>query len=143
MFRYNVWFRITQWARTTKWKKLFIGPFAYFILRHYEFKYGIHANPNIYIGRGLKIIHGDGVYLNASYIGENFTCFQGVTLGIKDGGIPVVMDNVKIYPNSVICGEITLKNACVVGALSYVDKSVEENAVVAGAPAHTLNVRTA
>lgn len=141
-FRYNVWFRITQWTRTSKWKKYSIGLFAYYLLRHYEYKYGIHTNANIYVGRGLLVVHGDGVYLNAKRIGENFTCFQGVTLGNKDGGIPTIMDNVTVYTNAVICGEVTLENGCVVGAQSYVDKDIPKNVLVAGIPARVLDKKT-
>lgn len=138
VFRFDVWFRILQWSRLTKSKKLLISPIVYLIQRHYEYKYGIHANANIYIGKGLHIVHGDGVHLNCDYIGENFTVFQGTTLGAKHGGRPRVLDNVTVYTNSVVCGDITLNNGCSVGAQSYVDKDVEAGAFVAGVPAKKI-----
>lgn len=76
MFRYNVWYRTMQCVKRNRLSKILIGCFVYLIFRHYEFKYGIHINTNIPVGRGLKIVHGDGVYLNCKSIGDNFTCFQ-------------------------------------------------------------------
>lgn len=139
VFRFDVWFRVLQWARLSKIRRITIGVIAYLIMRRYEYKYGIHANANIYIGKGLHIKHGDGVHLNCAYIGENFTVYQGVTLGAIHGELPVVLDNVTVYTNSVVGGGITLHNGAIVGAQSYVDKDVEENCFVAGVPARVLN----
>lgn len=138
VFRFDVWFRIVQWSRLKKIRKYTLGFIAYYIMRHYEYKYGIHVNPNIYVGKGLHIMHGDGVHLNCKYIGDNFTVFQGVTLGAKHGEIPTVLDDVTVYTNSVVCGGITLNNGVVVGAQSYVDKDVDENQYIAGVPAHVI-----
>lgn len=139
VFRFDVWFRILQWSRTRAIRKLIIGPVAYLIQRHYEYKYGIHVNPNIYIGRGLHIMHGDGVHLNCEYIGDNFTVYQGTTLGAKHGKKPTVLNNVTVYTNSVVCGGITLHDGCSVGAQSYLDKDVEQGVFVAGIPAKELH----
>lgn len=138
MFRYTFWFRITQWAKLKPFRKIVIGGIAYLNLRRYEYKYGIHLNTNIHVGSGLHIVHGDGVYLNCKYIGENFTCFQGVTLGLKDEGIPIVKDNVSVFPNAVICGDIILNDNCKIGAQSYLTKNVLQGVTVAGCPAKPL-----
>lgn len=86
VFRFDVWFRLLQWSRIRKVRKILISPFIYFVQRHFEYKYGIHINANICVGKGFHIMHGDGVYLNCEYVGENFTVFQGTTLGAKHGG---------------------------------------------------------
>lgn len=132
VFRFDVWFRILQWARISSMRRIIIAPFAYLKMRHYEYKYGIHANANIYVGKGLHIKHGDGVHLNCAYIGDNFTVFQGVTLGARHGELPIVLDNVTVYTNSVVCGGITLHNDAIVGAQSYVDKDVADGCCVFG-----------
>ena len=108
------------------------------IYRHYEFKYGIHANPNIEIGAGLLVVHGEGVHLNCERIGANLTIYQGVTLGIQDGKCPIVEDDVTIYPNAVVVGGVRLGRGCVVGALSYVSRDVVAGSTVVGAPAHEI-----
>lgn len=85
VFPYQVWFRIMQRIKKNKLLKYSFGLVVYFIFRHYEFKYQIHLNSNIHVGCGLLIVHGS-VYLNCSYIGDNFTVFQNVTLGTIPGG---------------------------------------------------------
>lgn len=138
-FPYIVWFRIVQVLKRKKMGKVW-ACIPYIILRHYEYKYGIHANTNIEVGKGLKIYHGDGVYLNCKSIGERFTVYQAVTLGSNKGDdkIPTVQDNVTLYPGSVICGDIILHNGCTVGANSFVNKDVAEGCTVAGNPAREL-----
>lgn len=138
-FPYILWFRIVQCARRRAILKWTLGVVAYPILRHYEFKYGIHANPNIDIGKGMLIMHGDGVYLNCTSIGENLTVYQGVTFGIMDGGLPSVGNNVTVYPQSVVAGGIKIGDNAVIGALSYVSRSVNCGDIVVGAPARSIS----
>lgn len=135
VIRYVVWFRVVQWSRINSIRKVLVGPVAYLIMRHFEYKYGVHANANIYVGKGLHVVHGDGVHLNCDYIGDNFTVYQGVTLGTKHELRPTILNNVTVYTNSVVCGGITLHDGCTVGAQSYLDKDVESGVFVAGVPA--------
>ncbi len=118
-FPFVVWFRILQWVRSKCLLKLFLGLFVYWRYRHFEFKYGIHANANIDVGPGFRPVHGP-CNLNAKKIGSNFTVYPGVTIGINKGGIPTIGDNVTIYTNAVVCGDITLHDGAVVRALEYV-----------------------
>lgn len=139
-FRYVFWFRLMQAVKKNIITKIMFGFPVYLMFRHYEYKYGIHTNTNIKVGGGLKIVHGDCVYINCREIGENFTIYQGVTTGVSRdiGDIPLIKDNVKIYANSVVCGNITLDNNCCVGANSFVNFDVESNTVVAGCPAKVI-----
>lgn len=134
-FPYVFWLRVEQCLRRGGFLKRFWGVVFYPIYRHYEFKYGIHANPNIEIGGGLCVVHGEGVHLNCERIGKNLTVYHGVTLGVHDGKRPVVEDDVTIYPNAVVVGRVKLGRGCVVGALSYVSHNVSDGVTVAGAPA--------
>lgn len=138
-FPYILWLRIANASKSNRLSKYTLGGISYFLLRHYEFKYGIHANTNIDIGKGLRIVHGDGVFLNCKRIGENVTIYQGVTLGANHGdAVPIIEDDVTIYPGAVVVGEIILHKGCTVGANSYVAHDVDENTVVAGAPAKRI-----
>lgn len=130
-FPYNVWFRALQWTRRCSWINplRWISPFVYVIYRHFEFKYGIHANANAQVGGGLRVVHGP-CNLNAAKIGRNFTVYSGVTIGRHRNGVPTIGDDVSIFPNAVVCGPITLGDGVVVGALSYVDKDVPVGAKV-------------
>lgn len=74
-------------------------------------------NSNISIGPGLMVVHGGSVFVNVSEIGENFTVYQDVTLGVgKKGMIPKVKDNVRIYPSAKIFGDIVLNNNSTIAA---------------------------
>lgn len=137
-FPYVFWLRVVQCARRRRLSRWTIAILAYPVLRHFEFKYGIHANPNIQIGGGLLIVHGGGVHLNCSSIGRNLTVYQGVTFGIQDGERPTVGDDVTVYPNSVVVGGINIGNRATIGALSYVSHDVAADVVVAGSPAHII-----
>lgn len=139
-FRYTVWMRILANCKRSRIKKYTIGLLAYIISNHYSIKYGIHINENIEIGPGLKIVHSDCVYLNCKKIGSNFTVYQGCTLGSanSDKGralIPIVEDNVTVYTGSVVAGDVTLHDGCVIGANSFVNFDVPENTLVSGVPA--------
>lgn len=140
VFPYVFWFRVEQALRRGGWFKRFLSVVFYPIYRHYEFKYGIHLNLNIEVGSGLYIVHGDGVYLNCERIGKNLTVYQGVTIGIdgKSFKKPIVGDNVTVYPHALVVGDITIGDNGVVGALSFVSKSVEPGQRVCGAPARVM-----
>lgn len=142
-FPYQVWFRLLQSCKRSKLKKYTIGIFAYLIERHYEYKYGVHANANMPVGKGLNIVHGDGIFLNCQIIGDNFTCYPMVMLGASGeaserNGIPKIEDNVAVYTGAVVTGNVVLHSGCVVAANSYVNKDVPENTVVAGLPAKVI-----
>lgn len=138
-FPYMFWLRAVHFARKRRITKHTIGVLAYFIMRHFEFKYGIHVDPNIHVGKGLRVVHGGNVQVGCAYVGDNVTIYQGATLGLHNGGVPTVMDNVTVYPNAVVVGGITLGEGCSVGALSYVSRDVESGSVVAGAPAKVIS----
>lgn len=119
--------------------KILLGVPVYLNSRHYEYKYGIHVDFNIKIGGGMKVVHGDGVYLNCSKVGKNFTVYQCVTLGAdKNGDIPIVEDNVTVYTGAVVIGNVVLHSGCTVGANAVVTHDVAINEIVVGAPAHSI-----
>lgn len=109
------------------------------ISRYYQVKYGVYLNPNTPIGGGLYIEHGGCVYINADYIGKNFTVFHEVTLGVSTHNKrPYVEDNVTVYMGAKIFGDVRLGTGCVVGVNSVVTKDVESHNVVAGNPAKVI-----
>ena len=143
-FPFQVWFRIVAGLKKNKFLKFTIAPIAYIFYRHYSFKYGISANTNIEVGPGLNIVHGFGVFLNCKNIGNNFTVYQGVTLGSDahdDTLIPTIGDAVTIYPGSVIAGSITIGDFSVIGANSYVSKDIPKYALAVGAPAKIIRIK--
>lgn len=103
---------------------------------------GIDIHPGATIGKNFMIDHGTGVVIGeTAIIGENVRMYQGVTLGAKsfpldeDGnpikGIdrhPKIGNNVIIYSNSTILGNITVGNDAIIGGNLWVDSDVPENA---------------
>lgn len=72
----------------------------------------------------VSIVLGKGVK-----VASNVTIFQNVTLGEKNSNYPVVEEGSIIYPNCVVVGKAVLKKNCVIGALSFVDRTVNESEI--------------
>lgn len=88
----------------------------------------------IYVREGI----GDNFWINHNYcvinaqsIGEKVWIDHGVTIG-KDrkGNVPVLGNNVMIYPNATIVGGVKIGDNVVIGAGSFVNFDVPENSVV-------------
>ena len=103
---------------------------------------GIDIHPGATIGNYFTIDHGTGVVIGeTAVIGHNVKLYQGVTLGAKsfpldaDGnpikGIdrhPKIGNNVIIYANSTILGNIRVGDGAVIGGNIWVDKDVPPGA---------------
>lgn len=91
------------------------------------------------IGGGLVCYHGHGTIIHANKIGENLSIWQGVTIGRnpKSGDtidIPTIGNNVSIYTNAVVAGNITIGDNVKIGAGAVVMKDIPSNSVVIGNP---------
>lgn len=103
---------------------------------------GIDIHPAATIGEYFMIDHGTGVVIGeTSRIGSHVKMFQGVTLGAKsfpldEHGHPIkgidrhpkICDNVIIYSNSTILGNITVGDGAVIGGNIWVEKDVPAGA---------------
>lgn len=70
-------------------------------------------------------------------IGKKCEIFQHVTIGSnrkEKGGrsMPIIGDNVSIGTGAIVVGPINIGNNVVIGACSYVDKDIPDNAKVIG-----------
>ncbi len=94
------------------------------------------------IGPGLKIYHGIGSVIGARCkIGANCTIHQGVTLGDRNGLRPTIGDDCWLYAHSLILGDITLGNRCVVSANAVVMQSAPDDSLLVGTPAKIIRKR--
>lgn len=99
---------------------------------------GIDIHPGAMIGEYFTIDHGTGVVIGeTSIIGNNVKMYQGVTLGAKsfpldENGNPIkgiqrhpnIGNNVIIYSNSTILGNIKVGDGAVIGGNIWVDQDV-------------------
>ncbi|MDR1568036.1 MAG: hypothetical protein LBS33_05115 [Streptococcaceae bacterium] len=101
------------------------------------------------ISSDLKFPHPMNIVLGmGSKIGKNVEIYQGVTVGagnprcgrIEEFTYPTIEDDVTIYANAVIIGEITLGQGCVVAAGAVVTKDVPPYTLVGGVPAKVLKI---
>jgi len=105
---------------------------------------GIDIHPGASIGRNFFIDHGTGVVIGeTSVIGNNVKLYQGVTLGalsfrkdqrgriIKSGKRhPTIEDNVIIYAEATILGDIVIGKGAVIGGNVWIKESVPPGVTV-------------
>jgi serine O-acetyltransferase len=108
------------------------------IIRHYRSIYGIEINFKN-VGGGIRLIHPWCITVNDNaIIGKNVTLFKGCTIGVIETGLkkgnPVLGDNVTVYANATICGNIKIGNNVIISAGSFVNFDVPDNAIVIGNP---------
>ncbi len=89
------------------------------------------------IDGGLKIVHNYCV-INVKRAGKNLTVLQGVTIGANNG-TPTIGDNVIVFPNSTVIGNIVIGDNATVGAGTFVNKDVPAYATVVGNPFKILH----
>ncbi len=106
---------------------------------------GIDIHPGAKIGRRFFIDHGTGVVIGeTAVIGNNVKVYQGVTLGalsfprdergriIKGGKRhPTIEDDVTIYAEATILGNVTIGRGSEIGGNVWIKKSVEPGTTVA------------
>ena len=99
---------------------------------------GIDIHPGATIGESFFIDHGTGVVIGeTTVIGNNVKLYQGVTLGAlsfpKDGcGMllkgakrhPTIGNNVTIYANATVLGDIVIGDNTTIGSSAWIKTSV-------------------
>lgn len=108
-------------------------------------RYGLYISPNCQIGLGLRIYHPTSIVLTNAVIGENFTIFQNCTIGQKLAGksgyglVPRIGNNVTMYANSSIIGNVQVVDNVIIGAHACLIKDALDVGVYIGIPA-TLKI---
>ena len=105
---------------------------------------GIDIHPGAKIGKNFFIDHGTGVVIGeTTVIGENVKIYQGATLGalsfpkdergriIKGGKRhPTIKDNVTIYAEATILGDVVIGKDAVIGGNVWIKQSVPQGVTV-------------
>lgn len=89
---------------------------------------------NNIIGDGFCIVHGEGTVIGSrNKIGKGFKIHQGCTIGHKKNGGGagnVIGDNVTLYANSSIIGELTVGNNVIIGGHVMITKDIPDTVIV-------------
>ncbi|MBT3720467.1 serine acetyltransferase [archaeon] len=110
-----------------------IKPLAVLISYINSIIFSIDISPFAIIGKNFRINHGLGTVIGPCVIGDNVNIKQGVTIGNKKNGIqkfPRIGNNVNIYANAMILGDIKIGNNVIIGAMCFIDKDIPNNSVV-------------
>lgn len=114
-------------------KKKFPGSgFFIMYLRKKQFeKYACYFSYRAEIKGVIRLPHPIGIIIgDGSILYHGVTLYQNCTLGQgKDGGYPTVFQDVIIYPHSIIIGKIEIGEKAIIGAGSFVNKSIAPNSV--------------
>lgn len=107
-------------------------------------KTGIDIHPGATIGESFFIDHGTGVVIGeTTRIGNNVKLYQGVTLGalsIPKHGCgellkgakrhPTIEDNVTIYANATILGDITIGHDTIIASNAWIKDNIPPESMV-------------
>jgi serine O-acetyltransferase len=104
-----------------------------------------HINPRADIAGGLALPHATGIVIGEGVcICENVTIYQNATIGRggsgHDQGYPTLGEGCVIYANACVVGPIRIGSSAVVGANSFVSRTVDDATVVAGVPARVVHM---
>lgn len=114
---------------------------AYHFYRKNFRRNSIEIKPPVKIGTGLVIGHPSGIVIGTgTKIGNNFSVYQGVTLGktYNKEGYPTLGDNVKMFAGSKAFGKIIIGSNVIIGANSVVTKSSGDDCIIAGIPGKVI-----
>ena len=105
-------------------------------------RYGIFIGRECEIGLGFKIWHPHGIIINNAKIGKNFNVNQNTTVGAKVHGswtLPIIGNNVTMYANSTILGDIRVEDNVTLGAHALLLKSTIGPGSYVGIPAKLVS----
>lgn len=89
---------------------------------------------NNVIDTGFYIIHGEGTVIGSrNRIGKGFKIHQGCTIGHRkngEGNGNVIGDNVTMYCNSSIIGELNIGNNVVLGGHVMITSNILDNILI-------------
>lgn len=101
-----------------------------------EIEFNAQIGPRLFIAHPVGIVIGRG-----TVIGSGTTVFQGVSFVVRSWHpddikkFPNVGDNCIFFANSIIIGDITIRNNCVIAAHTVVTTDMEEGSLAIGVPA--------
>lgn len=92
----------------------------------------------MHIGENLDMVHSFNTFLNGKSIDSRFRCYHNVTVGEKNGKLPIIGNNVVMGCGSSVLGGVIIGDNVGIGAGCVVVKNVPDNCIVVGNPARIL-----
>lgn len=142
--RFMFWFRIASYlSNCSRPISKTAGVLAFFILRHYQYLFGIDIARNTQIGKGFYIGHFGGIVISPmAIIGDNVNISQGVTIGVagkgEQRGVPTIGSHVYIGAGAKLIGKIHIGDHVTIGANAVVTSSIPSGSSVVGGPAKVI-----
>ena len=110
--------------------------FKRLIQKKLKLKYSVDVGINTIIGKAFWVEHFMGIVLGDGVrIGDNCTVYHGVTIGQKNGKYPCLGDNVTVYPDVQILGDVRIGNNTIISSNATVLKSTNDNSFIVGSMA--------
>ncbi len=136
-FTYIFFFRHTSQARNRLTRS-----FYSFFLHITKFITHIQIPAGTRVGRGFRIVHFGHIVVNPqAVIGDNFNLSQGCLIGNsqgKNGGVPVIGNNVCMNANSIVVGNAHIGNNVLIAPGAFVNFDVPDNSIVIGNPGQII-----
>lgn len=134
-FHYMVWFRLSQHCHFP-----ILRQFIKWRLFQKSIKFGIEIPPQTSIGKGFYIGHWGGIVVHPlAVIGDNCNISQGVVIGAKPSGVPVIGHGVYMATGAKIIGNVLVGDNVSIGANAVVTKDLPSESVAVGIPAHIIS----
>lgn len=130
--RYLFWFRLAYVLNTSRSK--FWRRRAKMLNEKLSRQYNVEIMLGAKIDEGLWIAHLSGIVITSyAVIGKDFRIWQGSTIGVKGNAEQVrlvIGDGVRIQAHAcIISDDIQIGNNVVVGACTFVNKTIPSNTV--------------
>ena len=96
------------------------------------FLFNCEISPKAKIGKKVRLCHnGRGLIIGGTTtIKDKSMIYPYCLFGNKNQGYPTIEENCKIYPKSIIIGDITIGKNSIIGAGTFVDKDIPPNSIV-------------
>lgn len=135
-------YRFGHWGRTLRFPPArllvrIMHSLAVFPWRMFK---SVYLPAQVEIGAGLRMVHPQNIWVpQESVIGKGVSIYHEVTLGTGPiPGVPIIGDNVMIFPGAKILGGVKVGNNVHIGANAVLTKDAPDNSTVSGPTARVI-----
>ena len=118
-----------------------MGPFKFFRIFTYFSSRGHKLFIKGKISGGLLLQHAFCTIILCKQMGHDCKVMHQVTIGMRNGKIPSIGNNVTFGAGCKVLGGITIGDDVIIGANAVVLRNVPSHSIVAGVPASIIKTR--